>query len=81
MKFTEKEVVAFVDSERVIETFDEETVKGQTSAKGVVEVDGKFYQIEFSQSTDEWADVLAWDQEAPEIEKKTVLTEKWVTKY
>lgn len=27
------------------------------------------------------ADVLAWDQEAPEIEKKTVLTEKWVTKY
>ncbi len=28
----------------------------------------------------QWA-TGAWDQEAPEIEKKTVLTEKWVTKY
>lgn len=80
MKLTADEVVKLVEDEKVLETYNEDTFKGQTSANGVIEKDGKFYQIEFAQGTDEWGEVMSWDQDAPEVEKKQVVVETWEVK-
>lgn len=77
LKLTESEVVKMVENDEVIERFNREVFKGQESCNGVIERDGKFYQIEFAQGLDEWGDIFSWDQNALEIEKVDETKSTW----
>lgn len=82
LKLTRDEIVELADDfDNFHDVFAETGVeKGFVGYAGILERDEKYYKVEFSMGVDEYGDLIAWDQDAPEVNKVEVVKYEWQVK-
>lgn len=69
MKFTEAEVVELVEKELILEEFGKEFEGEVVFCNGVIEVNRKFYAVEYSYETEGYGTIYTQDQEAKRVQQ------------